>query len=165
MADQREAVEMAGDVVHWNECDADHITCNRCANAMEMPDRTATTLARAVIALDEECSRKAELLADVRFYMDRSGWWHLTAPALTARIEAEATKDANRPAPSSPGASEPSGAEVEAVAIDLYTTHRSTDYRPTTNWLGLFTSESEREKRRWRTTAREAIRLGARVPR
>ena len=167
MADQREAVESAR---------AAHGACTDGEPCRFVFD-SECSLARAVIALDEECRRLRDLLADVREAIppvvdagtcddphcgEDMREHHCTLTETThpmrLRIDAEI---AAQPAPASPGASEPSEADVEAVAKRLmivWMEHQEQLDGCESMLSGMSFDEAS-------ALAREAIRLGARVPR
>jgi hypothetical protein len=237
MSDQREAVEMAKAVLACGP-DRDRHECGDCAE-MSGP------LARAVIALDEECRRRFDLAA---FFDAKAAWSRETfgpgdryAGVIAHirkeldEIEAEpseavewidvvllamdgawrsagldggefvavlkAKDGANRmrtwpdwrtlkpgevsehvkPAPSSPGASEPSEADghrclgfgctclddvepseadVEALAFRLFAAYER-DAWPAADIEAMWPNDRDPERRYWLAVAREAIRLGA----
>ena len=74
MSDQREAVEMAGMVLHRHECRDQMCTAPECdlvAWPRHRLEGADVTLARAVIALDEECRRRFDLAA---FFDAKAAW-------------------------------------------------------------------------------------------
>lgn len=122
-------------------------------------------LARAVIALDEEVGRlrgEADQGADataerIATWLDRCGGG---MQSVARDIRGRSWRPAQH-APSSPGASEASDADVERVARRLYVSQ----------WDGpidaaekAWSGSSLATKKNWRELAREAIRLGAKVP-
>ena len=174
MADQREAIRQAtyiNDTWTHKPTGMDEITLN---------------LARAVIALDEECRRlrgeaerhihqciciecglnvKADedlccvtCGRDVLAVTHGQVWPDSFRRVVDGWLESRRCDDelahAAQPAPSSPGVSDPSEADVEAVARYLAA------------WeSGTYDDMDESMQRIMRDAAEQAIRLGARVPR
>ncbi len=180
MADQREAVESAR---------AAHGACADGEPCRFVFD-SECSLARAVIALDEECRRLRGLLASaidgvaegagactaLACMLDDDDGRSTAASAQWGQAEQRLRKQAKaiqsaldaQPAPSSPGASEPSEVEVEAVARRLVVAYETLGFEgfdALAYFDGLRDDDGADVYDAWLETAREAIRLGARVPR
>ena len=216
MADQREAVEMADFVLHWDECNV--AGCPRCFEDNRhtgyrlKPDPTMTAsapLARAVIALDEECRRLRAIVDEANQPDDPTECADCPTPRACAyhgcagpdlqppseafkkawkRMEAKGYQYGHdalenvrfgwelareefdppaQPAPSSPGVSDPSEADVDAIATRLMLTWaahveaREADEPDGDGGVAIAGMSFDEAV----AMAREAIRLGARVPR